>query len=100
MLARNKRTVAYTETDGEKVAMVMKQQLEAAPKGESSGQAANIATIKDRSLAMVLGDPFFYELLSTQNAAPITWMVSPQWNVAWLHRLLTSPSGGVCDVAL
>jgi hypothetical protein len=59
-----------------------------------------LKAIGDRRLVMIFEDPRFYKLLEIQHATPITWMVSSQWNVAWLSRLLTSPSGGVCGMAL
>ena len=102
-LAQNQKTVAYTETDGEKIGVVMKLRKAVMLKGEaetmSQSHFLSIARTSktDRCLVMVLEDPNFYEVLSTQALTPITWMVSSQWSIAWLLRLLSSPSGGVRD---
>lgn len=77
----------------------MKQWQGAVGKSNAIRRSAHKA-IGDPRLIMILDDPQFYELLSTQHATPITWMLSSQWNVAWLSRLLTSPSGGVRGMAL
>lgn len=94
-LACNRRTVAYTETDGEKIQMAMKQWPEIVKAG--IGHAKSIARVGDSRLATLLEDPDFNRLLKIQNEMPkaITWMVSSQWKVAWLWKLLTLPSGGV-----
>jgi hypothetical protein len=105
-LARNQKTVAYTETDGEKISMAMKLRKEVMLKREagtmSHSHFLSIARTSkcDRRLVMVLEDPNLYEVLCTQGLTPITWMVSSQWSIAWLLRLLTSPSGGVRNMAL
>ena len=81
--------------------MAIKQWGNVALKKEGTGHRdfLNYAkgTIGDSRLVTLLEDPDFYQLLKTQNAMPkaVTWMVSSQWKVAWLWKLLTSPSGGV-----
>ena len=103
-LARNRQVVSYGETDCEKINMAMKLWKEASSK--SQGEATDLsnllpetlASFNDNRLVALLEDPCFSELLHVQHNTPITWEVSSQWKVAWLSRLLGSPSGGVCGL--
>ena len=107
-LARNKKTFAYTETDSEKIGMLMELQKAVVSKSEMGTMShhshflttAHGTSNCDCRLLMVLKDPNVYEVLSIQGLTSETWMVSPQWSIAWLFCLLTSLSGGVSDVAL
>ena len=67
-LTRNRRTVAYTETDGEKIRMAMKQWPEIVKAG--IGHAKSIACVGDSRLATLLEDPDFNRLLKIQNEMP------------------------------
>jgi hypothetical protein len=98
-LARNKRVVSYTETDGEKIDLALKQWKEIASEAACLSRGDFLtkakAAVGDSKLVTILGDPVFNNLLRTQQRTPVTWMLSPWWKITWLWNLLVSPSGGV-----
>jgi hypothetical protein len=87
-LARNRANIAYTETNSDKIELAIKGWPEVTSNSESTSCKFFIkhalALLGDRRLITILEDPSFHDLLLTQHAMPITWVVTPQWSVTWL----------------
>lgn len=101
-LARNRKTTAYSESEGEKIAMAIHAWPDIKKKGDDVIRTKflpyAIGEIGDRRLVYILEDPNFYSLLRIQRQTPVTWMVALPWKISWLWRVLSSPAGGVCRV--
>jgi hypothetical protein len=98
-LARNRKVVTYSETDGEKIHMYLNIWNEIKPRKSELSRSDFLQLAKnvipDRRLLHIMEDPAINELFEVQRKAPIPWMLSAEWKINWLSRVLVSPAGGV-----
>jgi hypothetical protein len=90
----------FTETDGEKIEMHLRtwNSLKEQNPGLSQSKFFSLALKKigERRVVYILEDPNLNALMSgIQHQTPVPWMISREWQIGWLSRVLVSPAGGV-----